>query len=455
LPRYCSFQGGLSLANDAENAVKSAQNTQITCSGSDVCTNDIVEDILDEVNDLLGDLENIVFSWPEIPPNLAAAIDLGLAQTGLQSALNQLKNFSAVLITFNATQIIDGALGNSIDFYQVNATCNEVAVKFQVATNETALIMYYVEIAVWLAIALLIVGIFIVSIVRQFPTAVMKKISDKWDDLTERMADRFHRMEEDSSGSKSKQYMIWMMKYINFKLAIMTTLYGALGLIMVYSLSTFTQLAQTQVDIWIDDAMAPGMAVIADKVQGGINSVLNDIQNTLNSEIQSVTQSQIDALNSTVVDIQNLQAYYWGDVDLVLDSMNDVPVIGPVIASALTCWLPLNATNLIIDSVETMMNFMVDILSIRISIPRYTFPTRLITDTATSVTHVCINYVVGGVQSEMYKYQIVFIFLCIAFGILVFQGLIFIAMKKAIDKLQERRRTVPDFTKPEPTAPTQ
>jgi len=147
--------------------------------------------------------------------------------------------------------------------------------------------MYYIEIAIWLSMVLLLVGIFLIAIFKQFPTVFTTWISGKVDELTMAWEKRLASAESNTQRSW-KLYWVWTLKYINFKKALLTTCYGALGLLLILNLSNITDPASTQVDVWVTQSLSPGMVKIQDSLQNGIDQVISNVENELNAELKVV-----------------------------------------------------------------------------------------------------------------------------------------------------------------------
>jgi len=122
----------------------------------------------------------------------------------------------------------------------------------------------------------------------------------------------------------------------------------------------------------------------------------------------------------------------------VLNNISAVPVMGPLLEEGISCMLPITAFNFVDTAVDLMVSFIQDIFDLQVRCPRFIFPN--LAPMAVSSTHTAITFMVTQIQSELRRFQIIFIFLTISFGILVFQGVFFVSMKKLHSRWMKRRR---------------
>jgi len=426
--------------NDAEvQDVGSERSTDSRSSSRPQRDIDICKDATDELQSLASSLSDLIGEWPEIPDSLTDALDMTLNAFNLNQYINDLGNFPApdFIITVNSSELIHNALANSTAFDDILVTCTEVSVKFTSATYHTARVMYYIEIAIWAAICALLLGIFIVAIIRQFPTVVVDWFTRKIANYTNQWESRIDNLEKNTVRTW-QLYLIWTLKYINFKKAALTTVYGIIGIVLVYNLTSITNTATRPVEIWVNTSLGPAFDKIQGKLQDAINHAIDDVEVQLNlilhDEILSTIAPANGTLNKIITEKDNVLAVF----NNISAQVSSVPVIGAPIANALRCMLPIGALTMVDTAIDLMVTFLQEMMVAQLTFPRLSFPD--ISKIAVSTTHVVVVRSVQVIQDQLKQYQIIFIVLTCAFGILVFQGLLFVALKRIAMRIKKQRR---------------
>lgn len=439
---YCSVTAANSMTATIRSDLHKGLIDPVTCNAGNLCNNQIAVDIINSLNDLLGYVNQGLDMWPILDGGVDDILLQELAANGFSQYINALENFSApaTILNLNSTQIITQAMENVSVFIEVIQTCHEASSSLVEISHKTAQVMYYIEIAVWLSIALLLIGIFIGAIIKQFPTYISKWVEDKWDSMILSVEHAYKNMEVKSANSRSTYYFVWLMKYVNFRLALISTCYGALGLLMIYNLANFTNETQTKVDFWVEVGLGPAMTKIQNQLQQGINEVIENVQNEMNDHLRLASGQQLEDINSVLAKIITVKGTYQNYTDEALQHLDDIPVLGPSLVYMVNCMLPTTFFAIVDEAVDILVQFTHDVFNFQVVLPTYTFP--YMAGTATSASHTAVNFVVKTVQSELKKYQYIFIFLCIAVGILVFQGIIFLGFKRIIEKIETRKRVV-------------
>jgi len=437
---YCTVNAGLDMTSSLEQDLFQGliDHPTINCDDHDLCDNAVVNAIINSLNDLIGDVTTVTESWPVVPRDLTDTLDDALDDAGFSTYINELENFPAPtnILNLNSTQIVTDAMANVSLFVEVVQTCEEISISLVEVTHKTSQVIYYIEIALWLSIALLVVGIFVSSIVKQFPTAFSKWVAGQWDSVVNSVEHAHRNLETKGETSRPMYYLLWLMKYVNFRMALLSTCYGALGLLMIYNLSNFTDETKTSVNYWVETGLGPSMVKIQLQIQDGINDVVQNIQNQMNDDLHAFSQAQLDQINAVLGDIMDVKQGLEDTLSSTESSISGTPVVGGFLSSALTCMLPTSTLTMIDESVGIVLEFVTAAFNFEVQLPTYTFP--YMAGTATSASHTAVNAVVSALQSEIRQYQVIFIFLCIAVGILVFQGLVFLSFKKIIEKVVNR-----------------
>lgn len=434
---YCTANAGLGLVEPIRSEVGNITFPSISCSvGNNF---DPCQQATTAINKAANTLGNIVRGWPDIPDNLDETLQYTLEVSGFSGIVSNLATFPAPdkILIVNSTEVIARAMANATAFDDMAATCTSVSVKFRSHTKKTADIMYYIEIAIWVAIAALLVGIFLVAIVRQFPTMCVAWFTKKIEAWTARWEARLDRMENNSVHTW-QLYMIWIIKYINFKKAVLTTLYGLVGILLVYNLAAITSDISAPVEVWVDTSLSPGFDKMQDHLQDGINHVIQQVQDELNIALTKSIKDTLIPINGTLNSIIIKKVSLLNIFYDTLSDINNIDFIGPTLANGVRCMLPISAITLVDSAVTLMIRFLQDLMNIEFTFPKFTFPR--ISVMATKATHVAIQYTVTSVQDQLFKYQIVFIILSIAFGILLFQAFIFVGLKRLAKKIRKHRR---------------
>jgi len=283
----------------------------------------------------------------------------------------------------------------------------------------------------------LLIGIFIVAIVRQFPTVVVEWVQGKITHYTNKWENTMDNLEKRSIHTW-QLYLLWTLKYINFKKAILTTAYGLLGVILVYNLTAITNDAMAPVEVWIESALGPGIARIQTKLQDGINEVIYDVQGELNVILQESILNTLAPANGTLSEILIEKDRVLDKFNNITNEVSDIPVIGLPLVNALSCMLPTAAFGIIDTAITLMIEFMQELMNARINIPALSFPDMSVI--AISATNIVVTKSVQVIQDSLRTYLIIFIILSTAFGILVTQGLIFVGLRRIAMRIKKQRR---------------
>jgi len=276
-----------------------------------------------------------------------------------------------------------------------------------------------------------------VAIVRQFPTVVVDWVTAKINYYTEKWLNKMDELEKNTVRTW-KLYVIWTLKYINFKKAILTTAYGIIGIVLVYNLTRITNAASGPIEIWVNNSLGPGIGKIHSQLQDGINEVIGNVELQMNSIIQEELLSALVPANGTLSEILAEKNHIVGIFNNITNSIADVPVIGPAISNGLSCMLPLGALGLIDTAIDLMIMFMQDLIGTQLTFPTFTFPD--ISNVAVSATNIFVTRTVSVMQSQLREFQVIFIILSAAFGILVLQGLLFVALRRIAMRIKKQRR---------------
>jgi len=337
----------------------------------------------------------------------------------------------------NSSEIISAAMANASAFDDIAVTCTTVSITFESATRKTANIMYYIEIAIWVAIAVLLVGIFLVAIIRQFPTVFVEWIQGKITHFTNKWDNRIDDLEKNTVRTW-QLYLLWTLKYINFKKAVLTTVYGIIGIILVINLTSITNAAQAPVEVWVDESLGPAFDKMQMKLQDGINQVTASVEAQLNHILQDEILDSLAPINGTLNKILVEKDKIVSTFHDMLGEINSIPVVGPGVANGLSCMLPTAAFTIIDTAVDTVISFLQEIIDAQVYFPDFSFPNM--SHVAVSSTHIVVTHSVQIIQDELQKYMIIFIILSAAFGILVLQGLLFVALRRIAMRIKKQRR---------------
>jgi len=290
-----------------------------------------------------------------------------------------------------------------------------------------------VEIAIWVAIALFLIGIFIVAIFKQFPTYASAWISMKVDLVTLAVE---QKMASGGPGSK-RSYFIWLLKYVNFRMALLTTCYGALGLIVAFGLVPLTKQARAEVDVWVYNSLSPAFGQLQAEVQKGIDEAIAELTIILNAPFNDLRNT------GTLGNIQNVEndmlgsfANIMSGYQTMLSTIGAVDVVGPPLETAINCLIPINDLTYLEDAFEIVGEFIEVIYSIQVRIPRFTFPNLAVF--ATQACNITLTILVEDISSSLARYQVIFILLTIAVGILIFQGALIIGFQTMVEKIKQR-----------------
>jgi len=398
-----------------------------------------ITDVLDQINYIYGQVGTIANQWPAIPPGMTDDLTALLTMTGFISDFNNVANFNAppIIFSVNATQLIDNAIVNTTGFLEAIYTCSNISVEFVTATQDVAMVMYYIEIAIWLAIVLLIVGIYVVAIIRQFPTAFVNTVSDKISSAAQSVESKADSVGDSILSPSTKANIVWLLNYMNFKATILTSSYGLLGFILIYALIPLTGQCLIQVDVWVNEAVAPGMDKITGELQTAINQAMSGLQADLNAQLAFDTANATSSLKGTLNDILAVKAQYLSQVNDILDDIKEQEPIGPGVYAALTCVLPLTALELIDESINQVIKLMNALLGIQVVVPPFPLPN--FSAVATRSLRLATVYVVNSIQNDLQKFEAIFIVLLAAIGVLFLQGLFFLSMKKGLKRIRQRR----------------
>jgi len=297
--------------------------------------------------------------------------------------------------------------------------------------------MYYIEIAIWVAIAALLIGIFLVAIIRQFPTVFVEWVTRKIEHYTNKWDSSIDGLEKNAARTW-QLYLIWTLKYINFKKAILTTIYGIIGIVLVYNLTSITNSAMTPVEVWVNTSLGPGITDIQNKLQDGINQVTDNVEQQLNVILQQQILSVLVPANGTFNQILAEKDIVIGTFNNISTQVYNVPVIGPAIANGFSCMLPIGALEMVSTGISLMITFMQELIGAQLSFPRLTFPDM--SAIAVRSTNIVVIRSVSLIQDELKQYQVIFIILSAAFGILVLQGLLFVGLRRLAMRIKKQRR---------------
>lgn len=457
---YCTIDSGLAIASNVKNELRNLKVPTVSCNIntrgisegysniSDAQSDstkrtprdiDICKAATDALNDVASDISGMVNSWPAIPPSLTSVLDEILKTTGITDDVNNLASFPAPerILEVNSSQMIQDAMAKAKAFDEISQTCVEVSVKFIHATHEASKVMYYIEIAIWLAIGVLLLGIFIVGIIKQFPTVVVIWMTEKIDSLTEKWTKEVDEL-ENTSVRTWKLYLRWTLKYINFKQAILTTAYGLLGIILILNLTNITRAVQAPVNVWVHGSLGPGIQNIEDKLQEGINQVVNDVENQLNYILHAKILESLAPANGTLQKILTEKDSILQVLNNMMQDIEKVPVAGPAIVNGLSCMLPTTSLDIVNKAVDVMIRFLQRILGVQVYFPSFSFPDM--SSVAVGGTNTAVVLMVQVIQDEFSQYLYIFIVLSAAFGILIAQGLFFVGVRRLVQRVQKQRR---------------
>jgi len=242
---------------------------------------------------------------------------------------------------------------------------------------------------------------------------------------------------ENTAESNWKLYVIWTLKYINFKQAILTSLYGLIGILLVYNLSSITESAVHPVEIWINTSLTSAFKEVQSTLQEGIDDIIgvaeSEVMTILNKKIIPGLAQANGTLNEILSEKETLIRAY----NSVISVIKGVDVIGPALVTSITCILPINILNVVDTAVDLMVGFLQEIMTSQLTFPRVTFPNMA--GIATSATHIVVTRSMAEIQKQLTQYKVVFFILSIAFGILVLQALWFVGVRKVFRKIQEHR----------------
>eukprot|EP00026_Physarum_polycephalum_P004535 Phypoly_transcript_04556.p1 GENE.Phypoly_transcript_04556~~Phypoly_transcript_04556.p1 ORF type:complete len:601 (+),score=77.60 Phypoly_transcript_04556:292-2094(+) len=458
---YCTIDSGLAIVSNVKNELRNLKVPTVSCNIktrgiSEAYSNvsdvqgeyaqnrpsrdiDICKAATDALNDVASDISGVVNSWPSIPPSLTSVLDDILQTTGIASDINNLAAFPAPekILEVNSTQMIQNAMAKAKAFDEIAQTCVGVSVKFVHATHEASKVMYYIEIAIWLAIGVLLLGIFIVGIIRQFPTVVVIWMTEKIDSWTKKWTEEVDELEK-TSVRTWKLYLRWTLKYINFKQAILTTAYGLLGIILIVNLTNITRAVQAPVQVWVSGSLGPGIQAIEAKLQEGIDQVANDVESELNYIIQDKILDSLAPANGTLQKILTEKDSILKVFNNMLQDIQNVPVAGPAIVNGLSCMLPMKEFDLVNTAVDMMIRFLQRILGAKVYFPSFSFPDM--SSVAVGGTQMAVVEMVEVIQDELSQYLYIFIVLSSAFGVLVLQGLFFVGVRRLAQRIRKQRR---------------
>lgn len=435
---YCAIDSGLSLVQPTRNTLLDLENNipNLSCPAP---INEICDRATEALRTILGGMSGVLRSWPEVPPSITDLLDESLRSFSVDKYVRDLANFPApdIVLVVNSTEIIQNAMRGATAFDDIAVTCTDVSVKFESATSRTSRIMYYIEIAIWASIAALLIGIFIVAIVKQFPTVVVEWFTRKMEYYTNMWEARLEGFERNTVRTW-QLYLIWTLKYINFKKAFLTTSYGIIGIILIYNLTNITNGASAPVEVWVETSLGPGLDRVQAKLQDGINQVIDTVEIELNIILQDQILSAIVPANGTLNEIVEQKEKIQNAYNNISRGVYDIPVVGPGLANGLNCMLPLGALQIVDTGIDLMVSFIQEIMGAHLDFPRLSFPNM--TAVAVSATHLVVTRSVEVIQSELKEYQIIFIILSVAFGILVLQGLLFVALRRIAMRIKKQRR---------------
>jgi len=429
---YCGIDGGLQLTNGVENTIEGLSSAQFSCNipdpipGVQICN--YVASLEDQYNSLTSKLQSVVNSWPTIPTDLDAVFETILNKSNIYTYVQELSTFAAppYILDVNSSQVVNAAFANSASFLAATQGCTEISVKFTTATVFLDKVLFWVEFALGVTVALLIIGVFVVSIVRQLPGAFVTWLSLQIDML-------FFKTGLQSVVNPNA---LWILKYINFKTAMITTAYGILGLIVATGLVSITSQTRAEIDVWTNQSLSNSLQNIQVNIQNGIDETITTIQNQLNAELQVFSplgnvQVVIDQITNETNDILD-------DLNETVDEIGGVPGVGPVLQSSIECIMPIKDLDVVLQALALVGDIANAFLDFQVILPRFTFPN--LAAMGTQAVSITVSYMVQETQSRIRRYQIVFTVLTIAVGILVFQGAFFLGIKTLIRKWRERQQ---------------
>jgi len=207
---------------------------------------------------------------------------------------------------------------------------------------------------------------------------------------------------------------------------------------VINNLTNITNGASRPVEIWINTSLGPGINNIQSKLQDGIDQVIDDVQGQLNVILQDSIISVLAPTNGTLNEILSQKNLVISEFNNISASIYSTPVVGPAVANALSCMLPTTALNVVNTAIDLMITFMQEVMVIQLTFPQLTFPDM--SAIAVSATNIVLTRSVQEIQSELQVYQIIFIILSVAFGILVLQGLLFVALRRIAIRIKKQRR---------------
>jgi hypothetical protein len=183
----------------------------------------------------------------------------------------------------------------------------------------------------------------------------------------------------------------------------------------------------------VQSSLSPAFATFQQQIQTGINAGLANISAQLNQPLTSLRTS----ISPAVATLDNINAETKSYFSSVNSALNDIGEVSQNVETAINCLLPLSTIQFIITSIVDVVDGFFDILgAIEIQIPRFTFPN--LAGVATQAVQISINALTSSMISKMYRYEIIFILLSIALGILLFQGLLILLFEKLLDKGKQR-----------------
>jgi len=239
----------------------------------------------------------------------------------------------------------------------------------------------------------------------------------------------------DRGKEKIPPKVLWMLNYINFKMAFLTTCYGALGLIVVFNLAVVTDQLTVDVTGWTNDTLGPALNQIQLNIQNGIDNSLLDISNQMNSSLQDARNAiLLGQVQTTISQIQTSAENVLNQVNHELDNIaNDFPFFGGPVNDSLHCFLPLSTIQFLVSDALSQITGFLDILNtLQVRLPRFTF--HKLASIGTQATRIAVVAMMNSVQDRILRYKVVFIVLTVAIGILIFQGLAIMLLEKVFKK---------------------